>query len=64
MATSTSKGDKISFSAWPHLVLIQPLRRRVHRGKQSNKADCEEELSGYGERAEEGFSSQMALVAT
>jgi hypothetical protein len=33
-------------------------------GEQSNKADCEEERSGYGECVEEGFSSQMALVAT
>jgi hypothetical protein len=44
-------------------VLICTLRRGVHRGDCSSKADCEEERSGYGQRAEEGFLSRTVLVA-
>jgi hypothetical protein len=46
------------------IILIQHLRCAVRRGDHSSKADCEEEQSGYGERADEEFLSQTALVAT
>jgi hypothetical protein len=47
-----------------HVKLIRTLRRGVHRGDRSSKADCEKERSGYGECAEEGFLSRRTLVAT
>jgi hypothetical protein len=45
-----------TFTSW--------IRCGVCRGDRSSKADYEEERSGYGERAEEGFLSPMALVTT
>jgi hypothetical protein len=56
--------DRFIWRWSPSQQLIRPLRRGVRRGDRSSKANCEEERSGYGERAKEGFLSRTALVAT